>query len=516
MGGASPSGAEPESRDDAFIKGVWWPPARDDLQAEGTVSAFAEGAVWLDVNSDPWGAVPASDDEEPPEVRVLFGRTLSGKPMCLHGVRDFGGERSLLDGQAQVRYVADRLIIGAAVLGEDDVVLASVGVSFRGLREWLMSRTQGTTNPLPVVSPRSSEDAQETTGRFASFVDRFRTRFKREGAEVASAEDMVPRSRDEEWVRIAELEIDGVGVQVLVSRSLSFTSQFESRYTTSASLRFETSEPLTLTEWRRNWIDPLRDLVLFGTREQVVTLGLSGDAPGGAWQDRIRVYMAPEVELHRRQHSGYHQRDLLPAGIWDEEGFADLINAWRTLHLELGAVAQAFFEILNSSDVAPLTRLLRLTSCAEGYHRSLLDEPPFAAEEHESMVEAMLDALPEDKSVRKHYADRLNRTNSQSQRKRIRFLIERASEVDERLQGRAGKLTGRLVDWRNDHTHLDVDVAAPPLDDLVLLNAVLTYVLEANILMDLGIGDDTMYCLAHGYVWDDPIPALVSLTKRRT
>jgi hypothetical protein len=31
-------------------------------------------------------------------------------------------------------------------------------------------------------------------------------------------------------------------------------------------------------------------------------------------------------------------------------------------------------------------------------------------------------------------------------------------------------------------------------------------VLEANILLDLGIGDDTYFCLRHGHVWDDPIP----------
>jgi hypothetical protein len=64
------------------------------------------------------------------------------------------------------------------------------------------------------------------------------------------------------------------------------------------------------------------------------------------------------------------------------------------------------------------------------------------------------------------------------------------------------------VGWRNAQTHLDPDTGAPQLDDLLWLNAVLPYVLEANILMDVGIGKDTRYCLAHGYVWNDPIPAL--------
>jgi len=172
-------------------------------------------------------------------------------------------------------------------------------------------------------------------------------------------------------------------------------------------------------------------------------------------------------------------------------------------------VAQAFFELQNSSDVPPLTRLLRLTSCAEGYHRALHDDPPFSAEEHDGMVASMLATLPDDDSTRAHYGGRLQHANSQSQRKRIKWLVERAAEVDERLDGQAARLTNRLVGWRNDQTHLDENVIAPPLDDLLLLNAVLTYVLETNFLLDMGIDENTRYCLAHGYVWDDPIPALL-------
>ena len=31
--------------------------------------------------------------------------------------------------------------------------------------------------------------------------------------------------------------------------------------------------------------------------------------------------------------------------------------------------------------------------------------------------------------------------------------------------------------------------------------------LEANLLLDIGLDEDTVSeCLAHGYVWDDPLP----------
>lgn len=123
------------------------------------------------------------------------------------------------------------------------------------------------------------------------------------------------------------------------------------------------------------------------------------------------------------------------------------------------------------------------------------------------MVDAMLDVLPASGNAKTHYGDRLRHANSQSQRQRIRWLIERASTADDRLADHARSVTARLVGWRNDHTHLGSESTTPPLDDLLLLNEVLSYVIEANILLDLGISEeDARYCLAHGYVWDDPIP----------
>jgi ApeA N-terminal domain 1 len=163
--------------------------------------------------------------------------------------------------------------------------------------------------------------------------------------------------------------------------------------------------------------------------------------------------------------------------------------------------------VFNTVDMPPLTRLLRLTACAEGYHRVLHSEQPFTDEEHAQMVSAMLDALPND-DARQLYRAPLKYANEQSQRKRLRWLITRAATVDNRLEGQANEITGQLVDWRNDQTHLDKAREAPQSDDLLLLNAVLTYVLEANILLDLHLDvEDVGYCLEHGHAWDNPIPA---------
>lgn len=466
----------PQHRTDAFVDGTWWPAGHDDLRASGKVSAFAEGSVWLDIDSDPWREVAHDGEQSSIDVRTLHGQTTGGTPLSLHGVRFVGGQSDPLVDQAHVRYVADRLVFGAAVETEDDIRLTAVQTSFRGLREWLMGGPHDTSTPLPLV--RSASVAGE-------------------GGDAA---------RLDEWVRLLSVEVDGVRIQATVASRRASTSAYETIYKTSASLQLETDEPLALTQWRRQWIEPLRDLVLFGTREQTVALWLRGQHE----DSEVEVYSPPDTTLLAPSHVEYHQRHLLPAGIWDQDGFKELVANWRRLHTKLGPVAQALFEVWNTADLAPLTRLLRLTSCAEGYHRAAHNEPPFSDEQHDEMLAAMIDALPDEKSVRSHYKDRLRYANSQSQRRRIRWLIENATTADERLQGQARRLTDRLVGWRDAHTHLDGEIETPPLDDLLLLNAVLTYVLEANILLDIGIGDNTRYCLGHGYVWDDPIAELLA------
>jgi len=471
----------PERRTDECLSASWRLPDSSEPGVEGRVELPADGLIWLDLRSDPWQAIASG--EHPAGPRILFGEAAGGAPVTLYGARFLGGERALFGGEALVRYLADSVITGVHAESEEEISLPSIRVSFRGLREWLMGWTQDTSIPLPVVRPSTDPEEAETTSK-------------------------------EEWLRALSFDIDAVRVSAFVGKTPARTGRFHTVYEARAWLQLATDEPMSLVEWRRRWIEPLRDLVLFGTREQTIVLSLSAP-PSEPGARNVKVYKAPDVSISPPDHVEYHQRDLLPAGIWGEDGFAALITNWRGLHEQLGPVGQAMFEVWNTVDMPPLTRLLRLTSCAEGYHRALHDEPPFTPQVHDELVEAMLSSLPDDKETRSHYRARLRHANSQSQRARIRWLINRIVEIDSRLVGQGAALTSRLVDWRNDHTHLDGEITAPPLDDLLLLNAVLTYVLEANVLLDLGLAEDTRYCLACGHVWDDPIPTWLDSISHR-
>jgi hypothetical protein len=464
-----------EKRVDEQVHGAWWIFGHEDFKAEGTALMFAEGLIWLDLDADPWQDVIG--DEVSRELRTVYGETATGLPMSLHAVRFIGGQEERFAGRAHVRYVADRLIYGAHADNEEQIEPSALSLSYRGLREWLLSSTAGVPTPLSQVNRVPSSDADEDDSPV----------------------------RMEEWEQDRTVQVDGVVVETSAAKRLRTGGRFRSIYDTSAVLRLRSAGPVTLAEWRRRWVESLRDLVLFATREQTVVLYIRWHDPAYP-HSILGVYSPPDTQIGPPDHSEYYQRDLLPPGIWGEGGFAELLESWRGLYLSLGSVATSLFEVLNTADMPPLTRLLRLTACAEGYHRVLHNERPFTPEAHDEMVDAMLNALPDDRTIRDQYRAPLKYANDQSQRKRLRWLIERAAQADTRLESQANAITGQLVDWRNDQTHLDKAREAPPLDELLLLNAVLTYVLEANILLDLGIGDDTYFCLRHGHVWDDPIP----------
>ena len=466
-----------EKRVDEHVAGVWWIPGSEDQRSDGIARMFAEGLVWLDLDSDAWRDVVDPETDRGP--RTVFGETSASVPMSLHGVRFIGGQTDHFSGRAHLRYVSDRLIFGAHAVGEDQVALSRISVSYRGLREWLLSATQGSPSPLPIVYPVSPNAADED-------------------------EDLP--ARVDEWERKLAVLIDDVHIEMTAAKRPRTTGRYRTVFDTSAVVRLRSAEPLTLADWRREWIEPLRNLVLFGTREQTITLFLRGRCLNDLSAE-VRVYNPPETTIGLPDHSEYNQRDLLPSGIWGEDGFTDLIANWRDLHRRLGSVSTELFDVFNTTDMPPLTRLLRLAACAEGYHRVLHDAPPFDPEAHKKMVENMIATLPEEDGTREHYRQRLHFANTQSQRERIRWLVERAAEADDRLEGQARAVTRQLVAWRNSQTHLSEGLDAPALDDLLLVNAVLTYVLAANILLDLGIGDNTRFCLAHGHAWDDPIPA---------
>lgn len=286
---------------------------------------------------------------------------------------------------------------------------------------------------------------------------------------------------------------------------------YRQHFEATAVLQLKSPTPLSLTQWLERWVTPIQDLMVFGMRQPSSTISLSGIHAGAVGPNGLPF----DVKVHALWHprvpdllwAVYQGRAILPANAVDDIG--ELIAQWFALHRKLGNAAQLFFGTINDRDLPALNRMLNLLAFAETYHRRRFDEPPLAEAEHDALSKQMLAGLPSQREC-DVYAGRLLHANAQSQRQRVRWLITRAASADSRLEVKRA-LVDSLTETRNHLTHFDApnEWVANTSYGYALLAAALEFVLEANILLDLGLTEEQVqHGLTQGHGWDDPIPQL--------
>jgi hypothetical protein len=163
---------------------------------------------------------------------------------------------------------------------------------------------------------------------------------------------------------------------------------------------------------------------------------------------------------------------------------ATLVRRWFTLRRRLDRAGDVLFGTLNHGGQWLENRLLNLTSFSEAYHERFHDEPRFDAALNSRVMKELVSLVPEE--VRPAYREKLGYAWKQTQRTRIRELVERAVDPVPALEPWEKSLTGQLVDTRNHLTHWGK--AKPTvLEGADLFWAVerLAIVLQANLLLDL-------------------------------
>lgn len=382
-------------------------------------------------------------------VAALHGETLDGWPLTLlDGVVVYPPVMTLST-QGVDDLTFETLIRGPHVVDPNEAVgtLASVGLS--GLREFLRG---GRVRDTPLVATHPED---------------------RNGGHCSVA---VP------WGKVALYAAGGP----------SRTNRDEVVYSVRAHAQLEFAEETTLAQVDRA-VAPLRDLVTFSTRAPSVVRSLrllgAEDPPDVHWRHRreFKVVRPPEIAPEFLPAADRYALLLNPATLGVG---ADVIARWYELRETLGAVWSVFFSTISDPWMSPESQLLNLTSFAEGYHRVLHDEPPFSDDEATAATEAMLASLPE-KRHRDHYRSRLQHTNSQSQRARIRSLTRRALDVVPVWELSPSVVSSQAVDTRNWLTHWgDRGDHVQEGDDLVRLSRRLYVILAINILLDLGLDED--------------------------
>jgi ApeA N-terminal domain 1 len=398
---------------------------------------------------------------------VLHGESLWGQPWSLF---DVGCRSSQQAANSRSACEADTLITGIHADSEAQIAFTDLALGCHGMREWLTQGRQGRDSAL--------------------------TR---------------PADANEDFWGMLQASAEGVELLFHVN-AIKSGGRYRQHFEATAVLQLKAPTPLTLTQWLEHWVTQVQDLMVFGMRWPSSTISLSGIRAGAVGPNGLPFDVKMHAPWHPRvpdlKPGAYLGRALLPANAVDDIGA--LITQWFALHRELGDAAQLFFGTINDRDLPALNRMLNLLAFAETYHRRRFDEPPLAEEEHDTLSTQMLDELP---SRREHdvYAGRLRYANAQSQRQRVRWLVTRAATSDPRLEEVKRALVDSLIETRNHLTHFD-----PPNEwvsttsyGYALLAAALEFVLEANILLDLGLTEEQVQeCLAHGHGWDDPIPEL--------
>lgn len=444
--------------------GYLWEPGQEQGRASAHVAFDPGFGTRITIIDAKWAGDVAS------HWAVLHGESLWGQQWTLFEVRGQPAQKTpWRSDHSRTEASAWRLVTGGHFGTEEDIELTTLQLRCHGMREWL---TQG----------------------------------RRDRASALHKPDDAP---DDFW---GSVRATAGGVRAVFSVAwVGGGDWYRHHKEANATLQLESDEPLSLSAWLHDWVTPTQDLLLFAMRHPTATISLSGHDARTASSESGPIHvevLEAWTTLPTQMWTAYMGRALLPANAVDNP--SDLLGRWFTLREELGDAAQLFFATLNDRGLPSVNRLLNVLAFAESYHRRRHNEPPLTAEQHDACRAAMLGALASGKE-RDVYDSRLQHANAQSQRQRIRWLVKRAATADHRLLDLSKPLVSSLIETRNRLTHFEGD--GPWVTTTVfgysLLAAALEYVLEANLLLDLGLAAGVVAeCLAEGHGWDDPLPEL--------
>lgn len=323
-------------------------------------------------------------------------------------------------------------------------------------------------------------DPNEATGRMASVALHGLRELLRGGGFGPALLDV---TADHESTDQLIVEMPWGSLQLIAAGMQTKWSRDETRLAVNAHAQMQFSDALSLPAVDV-LVEPLRDLVTFsrGRASYVTALTLLTPNPPTR-PDEYKVIRRPEIDPKEARSTG----PPLLLNLATVPDAHDTIRRWFELREKLGPVWRLFFTTTVDTWLTLESQLLNLTAFAEGYHRTLHDEPPLSDEDAEASVQTMLGAL-DDEHHQRVFKGALTHANSQSQRARIRWLGRRASSALPDWQLDVALLTTEVSDTRNWLTHWGQrEEHVCEGEELSRLTGQLYFVLALNILLDVGL-----------------------------
>jgi hypothetical protein len=380
---------------------------------------------------------------------AVHGRLLEGEPCTLLKWHLRGLHERWPPGGWRAQLTVNLALIGTHVHRLEEFTFASAGMRLHGLREFLRQ-------------PAQSND-------------------------LAPADVGVPGGRVTFDLR-CDVQLSSPDIEIR-------------EVTAAATIELEEAAPLS--EWDKRWVGPLRDLVVFATREptwiesftatlrveglaQAIDPAIRHAAPDHVWETRqVHIVRVPTALRTPKREATYARVMFGPADLG--AGFANLIRRWFELHALLGGAAAFLFGSLNAPSEYLENRLLNLTGFTEAYHRTLHDDPPLSKGDAKRLEKAMLSTI-ENADHRAMYRQSLIHANQQTLRDRVEWLIRRAEDVIEPADSYIEHLPAQLSTTRNYLAHLGKR-GDNVVEGATLLRAIerLLLVLRVNLLLDLDL-----------------------------
>jgi hypothetical protein len=261
------------------------------------------------------------------------------------------------------------------------------------------------------------------------------------------------------------------------------TSGWSSTTTLRTAVSVALSSAIPAEHLESEYVEPLRQFVVFSTRSTSSTRRLSyARSSSGEAVDTLGQPW-PTVRRPRRLPG------KLTLNLRRIKDPSLCVTRWFSLRQQVGPVWQLLFAVLGRDDGLIEDRFLNLMAFAEGYHRALRDSPPLTSQQAKAARDSVKHALKGHPTiVREAFNRSLSHANSQSQRERLVDLSHDAVAV----LGAAWELDVDeecrvMVDTRNWMTHWGgrtrrvVDHAA----GLGLMVHRLELILYASVLHDL-------------------------------
>lgn len=420
-------------------EGWFWQPEQSDTRFYGRLENSPPDGPTLhlvDTNL-------LSGREPPAPAQVLFGQTLSGIPLSIHGFYPTHWGAAVAGGSNTVDGFPQTLIAGGWPATSAELTGCGFTARLHGLRETL----SGGSVDGGLLNPRAGEHG--------------------EGERL-------------------EFELDDratLAFAVFEERSVSRVREHKEVF---AAAHLLLQEPMTFAEMERSYLEPLCDLVTFATRRachvQSLRLPASRDSV-----EALHVVRTPYPQPDARSERDVYSLALNLAHLPVPQ---ETLQAWFALHQRIGPVWQLLFSTLQRTDGLLENRFLNLVAFAEGYHRALHDRPPLTTTQTNAAKKAALGAIADPKT-RRVYREALAHANSQSQAQRIGELAGRCLGVLDAWKLDGAAFTREVKDTRNWLNHWGRRGASTADDGegLSLLVTRLEVILYVNLMLDLGMSD---------------------------